>query len=122
MLSVHPVPDDIRPCRAVALGSFVLVMREAQIYSSGMDIDTRSEEFQGHCAAFGMPTRVAHTPWCVPDQLGTGIWCLLPQCPVRVESLDRVGFNIELVSGSQVFESVAADGPVLGEGSGVEEH
>ena len=112
---MHPVAHDLATGCAVALSAFVLVVREPQVDSAGVDVDDVAEQRQAHRAAFGVPAGEPGAPRGVPDQLRALLGRLLPQCPVGVEALCWVGFG-HAVSGAQLGESVAAEFAVPGVG------
>jgi hypothetical protein len=78
VLTVHPVPHDLATGHAVALRPLVLMMREAQVDSAGMNVDGVAEQAQAHGTALGMPAREAGAPRGVPHQLGASRARLLP--------------------------------------------
>ena len=60
---MHPVMCKFLVIAGFALGNFILVMREDQIFTTGMDINLFTKILLGHDRAFNMPARTAVSPW-----------------------------------------------------------
>lgn len=60
---MHPVMCKFLVISGFALGNFILVMREDQIFTAGMDINLFTKILLGHDRAFNMPARTAVSPW-----------------------------------------------------------
>ena len=63
---------------ALALGDLVLVMREAQVDTAGMDIELLAQVFGRHGGAFDMPAGEASTPGTFPVHLAAFV-AMFPQ-------------------------------------------
>src|SRR5215469_10557344 len=61
MRAVQPVFDEWLSCGALALGDFILVMRENQIFAAQMQVKTLPQDFHAHGAALDMPSGTAFT-------------------------------------------------------------
>ena len=81
---VQPVPGE-RVAGRLGLGDLVLVVREDQIHSAGVDVELRPEVRLAHRDAFGVPARAAAAPRRRPGRLaGLGA---LPQREVALVAL-----------------------------------
>ena len=60
---MHPVMCKFLVIAGFALSNFILVMREDQIFTTGMDINLFTKILLGHDRAFNMPARTAVSPW-----------------------------------------------------------
>ena len=75
MLDVHPGADERLAGETLALGDFILMVRENQIRASGMDVETLPQVFHRHDGAFKMPARTSASKGGVPAGLA-GLRCL----------------------------------------------
>ncbi len=89
---VQPVGRERHPGRA-RLGLLVLVVREAQVDATAVDVEGRAEVLRRHRGALDVPAGTARTPWRGPGgRLGLGLLGALPQREVaRVALATRIG-------------------------------
>src|SRR5690606_16654093 len=64
---VEPVAGKAAMRGAAALGDFVLVVREDQIYTATVNVEVLAEVFQRHGAAFQVPAGTALAPRTRPE-------------------------------------------------------
>ena len=123
---MHPMLDNftgtVGTHGRIALRPLILVMWEAQVDTTGVDVNAGPEDVQAHGAALGVPARKTTTPGGVPDQLSAGFSGVLPQRPISMESLRGIDLRGESMAGSQVCKSVAAQRSVVGDTGGIEKH
>jgi len=63
---MEPMPREGVVSCGFALGDFVLVVREHQVFAAGVQIEAVTEKFHGHCRALDVPSRPAFTEWRLP--------------------------------------------------------
>ena len=60
---MHPVMRKFLIIAGFALCNFILMMREYQIFTAGMDINLLAKIFLRHDRALNVPARTTVTPW-----------------------------------------------------------
>src|SRR6266545_1654649 len=63
MFKVDPVTNELLPCCAFTLGNLILMMREYEIYSAGMNIESFAQILHRHRRAFDVPAGTAASDW-----------------------------------------------------------
>src|SRR5580765_8268928 len=68
--AVKPIFDEMLALRlqtcAFALGDFIFMMREHEVFAAEMEVEACAEEFHAHCATFDVPARASVAPGAWP--------------------------------------------------------
>src|SRR3989344_3362820 len=67
--AVEPETDERFACGCFALGNFIFMMRENEIFASTMNIQCFAQMFHAHARTLDMPTGAALSPWAFPKNL-----------------------------------------------------
>ena len=119
---VDPVAGEA-PAGAVGLGLLVLVVGEAQVDATAVDVERLPQVPPGHGRALQVPAGPAPAPGGVPGGVGRlGGFGGLPQGEVARVALVGLDVVIELglvLGGGQVLQALVGEGAVAGQGAHV---
>src|SRR5690348_7343045 len=83
---MHPIPHGIFSCSSFCLRDLALMMRELQIHTTTMYVESFAEIFCAHHGTFNMPSGKAVSPGRRPTH-NVSRRGLLPKCKVDLVSL-----------------------------------
>ena len=99
---VHPIFGEFYAIGCLTLCDLIFMMREDQIFATGMDIDLIAQIMLCHNRALDMPARTSVAPWRLPVWLTILFW--FPEHKVKVIFLFVSDYLDASVSGFQIVQ------------------
>ena len=115
---MQPIAHKVVAVTAAALGPLIFVVRENQVPTTAVNIDSGSKMRPDHRRAFQVPAGSAPTPGAVP----TGV---IPRRGFPQNEITGIAFvvgHFDPGAGQHVVEVSAAESAITGHGSDVEQH
>ena len=116
---VHPVVREGLVVCTLILCDLVFVVREDEVLTTGMDVETAATVLRSHDTALGVPARTTLAPWRLPVRLT--VLLRLPEYEIGRGTLALLTGHLQITeTGLQLIDVLVAQLSVAAEGGRIE--